>query len=210
MLHQSRLTRPNSYTTRTGVEYRAFVIVSISLHLIKLLWRCIVLDSLNHIWRWNGKWTKREKCYRQKENRPTGGGILIPALHLGREVLSGSEIKRNDISRCDQVLRDRWQYTGWPTSSIWNSTTAMKKQHRDYRNQKKEVAADPKQRGHGMSERIVQQTHVRSLIPLLVGTAVRDGSLYSAYSRSQTDNFDSSAWYPKRERRQQLKQSKWL
>ena len=82
----------------------------------------------------------------------------------------------------------------------------MKKQHRDYRNHKKEVAADPKQRSHGMSERIVQQTHVRSLMPLLVATAVRDGSLYSAYSRSQTDNFDSSAWYPKRERRQQLKQ----
>jgi hypothetical protein len=43
----------------------------------------------------------------KKENRPTDGGILIPALHLGREVLSGSEIKRNDVSRCGQVLRDR-------------------------------------------------------------------------------------------------------
>jgi hypothetical protein len=55
--------------------------------------------------------TKREKRYqqnsKQKENRPTDGGILIPALHLGREVHSGSEIKRNDVSRCDQVLRDR-------------------------------------------------------------------------------------------------------
>ena len=72
----------------------------------------------------------------------------------------------------------------------------------------KEVAADPKQRSHGMSGRIVQQIHVRSLFSLLVGTAVRDGSLYSAYSRTQTGRFEFSAWYPKRERRQQLKQSK--
>ena len=42
---------------------------------------------------------------------------------------------------------------------------------------KKEVAADQKQRSHGMSERIVQKIHVRSLFPLLVGTAVRDESL---------------------------------
>jgi hypothetical protein len=53
-----------------------------------------------------------------------------------------------------------------------------------------------------------QQIHVRSLFSLLVGTAVRDGSLYSAYSRTQTGRFEFSAWYPKRERRQQLKQSK--
>ena len=72
----------------------------------------------------------------------------------------------------------------------------MKKQHRDYRNHKKEVAADPKQRSHGMSERTVQKIHVRSLFSLLVGTAVRAGSLYSAYSRNQTASFDSSAWYP--------------
>ena len=44
---------------------------------------------------------------------------------------------------------------------------------------------------------IVQKIHVRPLIPLLVGTAVRDGSRYSAYSRNQKDNFESSAWYPK-------------
>jgi hypothetical protein len=47
------------------------------------------------------------KNSQKKENRPTDGGILIPALHLGREVPIGSEIKRNDVSRCDQVLRDR-------------------------------------------------------------------------------------------------------
>ena len=82
----------------------------------------------------------------------------------------------------------------------------MKKQHRDYRNQKKEVAADPKQRSHGMSERIVQQIHVRSLIPLLVGTAVRDGSLYSAYSRNQTAALIPVPGIQTRERRQQLKQ----
>jgi hypothetical protein len=75
--------------------------------------------------------------------------------------------------------------------------TAMKKQHRDYQTYK-EVAADPKQRSHGMSERIVQQIHVRSLFSLLhvVGTAVRDGSLYSAYSRTQSGRFEFSAWYP--------------
>ena len=150
-----------------------------------------------------------------KVNRPAESGILIPAQLLGREVLSGSEISRNAALRCDQNLTnqrfykgDWWQHTGLPTPSIWNSTK------RDTRNKSrlpkphKEVAADPKQRSHGMSERIAQKIHVRSLIPLLVGTAVRDGSLYSAYSRSQTDNFDSSAWYPNRERRQQLKQSK--
>ena len=60
----------------------------------------------------------------------------------------------------------------------------------------KEVAAAPKQRSHGMSERMAQQIHVRSLFSLLVGTAVRDGSLYSAYSRNQTAAFESSAWYP--------------
>jgi hypothetical protein len=32
----------------------------------------------------------------------------------------------------------------------------------------------------------IQQIHVRSLFSLLVGTAVRDGSLYSANSRNQT------------------------
>ena len=30
----------------------------------------------------------------------------------------------------------------------------------------------------------------------MLGTAVRDGSLHSAYSRTQTGRFESSAWYP--------------
>ena len=69
---------------------------------------------------------------------------------------------------------------------------AMKKQNRDYQTYN-EVAADQKQRSHGMSERMAQQIHVRSLF---LGTAVRDGSLHSAYSRTQTGRFESSAWYP--------------
>ena len=69
-----------------------------------------------------------------------------------------------------------------------------------------EVAADPKQRSHGMSGRIVQQIHVRSLFSLLVGTAVRDGSLYSAYSRNQTAALIPVPGIQTRERRQQLKQ----
>jgi hypothetical protein len=74
---------------------------------------------------------------------------------------------------------------------------------------KKEVAADPKQRSHGMSERIVQKIHVRSFISLLVGTAVRDGSLYSAYSRNQMATLiPVPGIQTGNERRQQLKQSK--
>ena len=72
----------------------------------------------------------------------------------------------------------------------------------------KEVAADPKQRSHGMSGRIVQQIHVRSLFSLLVRTAVRDGSLYSAYSRNQTAALTPVPGIHTRERRQQLMQSK--
>ena len=72
---------------------------------------------------------------------------------------------------------------------------AMKKQNRDYQTYN-EVAADQKQRSHGMSERMVQQIHVWSLFSLLVGTAVRDGSLHSAYSRTKTGRFEFSAWYP--------------
>ena len=42
-----------------------------------------------------------------KVNRPADSGILIPAQDLEGEAPSGSEINRNDVSRCDQNLTNK-------------------------------------------------------------------------------------------------------
>ena len=49
-------------------------------------------------------WQEQSRS-QNKVNRPADSGILIPAaLSLEGEELSGSEINRNDVSRCDQNL----------------------------------------------------------------------------------------------------------
>ena len=49
-------------------------------------------------------WQEQSRSH-NKVNRPADSGILIPArLSLEGEAHSGSEINRNDASRCDQNL----------------------------------------------------------------------------------------------------------
>ena len=62
----------------------------------------------------------------KKVNRPAESGILIPAQHIGgREGLV--EVRSTGL-QCDQNLTNpkgprevRWQHTGQPMPSIWNS-----------------------------------------------------------------------------------------
>jgi hypothetical protein len=52
-------------------------------------------------------WQEQSRS-QNKVNRPADSGILIPAvLSLEGEELSGSEINRNDVSRCDQNLTNK-------------------------------------------------------------------------------------------------------
>ena len=67
--------------------------------------------SFNHC---KGTGIEKKRGYRRTEdqqankvNRPADSGILIPAQDLEGEAPSGSEINRNDVSRCDQNLTNK-------------------------------------------------------------------------------------------------------
>ena len=86
--------------------------------------------SFNHC-----KGTGIDKGYRRTEdqqankvNRPADSGILIPAQGLEGEAPSGSEINRNDVSRCDQNLTNK-AFQGDTVAKNWVTQVVNLEKH---------------------------------------------------------------------------------